>query len=108
MTLQEKLGRAIKRSQRAYELYLGNKYYYQALRIFNANETVYLLLQDFVYECKESDLDQVFLYLFHLEDWFRSFKLMEQGGPDLNDTFVFERLNDSPAFPAGFVKNILS
>lgn len=108
MTLQEKLGRAIKRSQRAYELYLENKYYYQALRILKANETVYLLLQEFVYECKEPYLDQVFLYMFHLEDWFRSFKLEEQEGPELQDTFVFERLNDSPAFPTGFIENVLS
>lgn len=108
MTLKEGIKRSIKRSEKAYELYLGKKLYYQALRIFKANEMVYELLNEFIYECEEPYLDDVFIYIFHLEDWFESFRLLEKSKPALEDSFVFERLKESPAFPSGFIDNVLS
>lgn len=107
MNLNEDLKRSILRSQKAYQLYLENKRYHQALRIFKANEIVYRLLQEFLFDCDESLLEEVFNYIFHLEDWFESFKFLEKAGHSLEDTFVFPRLDDSPGFPRYFIENVL-
>lgn len=107
MTAKFKIIRAIKRSEKAYELYFSNRLYFQALRIYKANRIVYSLLESFIYECEESKLDQVFLYLFHLEDWFASFELLERDKPAFEDPFVFSRFEGSPSFPGDFIENIL-
>lgn len=107
MNLKERLKRSILRSQMAYKFYLNDKKYYQALRIFRANETIYYLLEEFLFECETSQLDEIFEYIFHLEDWFESFKSMEKTKPALEDIFIFERLEGSPGFPGSFVENVL-
>lgn len=107
MTFKEKIKRSIKRSEKAYELYLEDRVYFRALRIYNANKIVYLLLEEFIYQCEDVDLDQLFFYLFHLEDWFESFEYSRISEPALNDPFIFERLSGSPAFPVDFIENVL-
>jgi len=99
-----KLQRAIERSKAAYGLYIRDKKYYQALRIKQANNEVYGLLQSFLYECKDSEIGVVHVYLFHLEDWFHQFEYLERNEPALESEFVFERFVDTPPFP----KNILT
>ena len=107
MIIENKLIRAIERSEKAYILYLENKIFLQALRIFRANLIVYDLLEDFVFECKEQCLSEVFLYLFHLEDWFESFEAARAVEPALDDMFVFASLPESLKFPLNFKENVL-
>jgi hypothetical protein len=94
-----KIKRAIYRSQLAYGFYSRNKLYYNALRIYKANQVVYDLLNIYIYECDEDDLDIVTSYIFHLEDWFEQFKVLELTIIKLDDEFIFIRFDDSPAFP---------
>lgn len=107
MNLKNKLARAIQRSEKAYLLYIKNKRFFQALRIYKANLKVYALLEEFVFECEEQYLDQVYEYLFHLEDWFESFNAAQIAEPALNDVFVFENLPNSPRFPSNFSEDVL-
>ncbi len=108
VSLKDQLIRSIKRSEKAYSFYLEDKFYFQALRIYKANKIVYHFLEEFIYECEENDLDQIFLFLFHLEDWFESFEATQKTNPALTEPFVFERLTGSPAFPREFIKNVLN
>lgn len=108
MNVKNKLSRAINRSQKAYSLYLEEKLYFQALRIYKSNLIVYDLLEEYILECEEAYLDEVINFIFHLEDWFESFHLAQTNMPALDDSFVFERLRNSPPFPSNFVKNIIN
>jgi len=99
---------AIARSQYAYQLYLPKKYYYQALRIYKANTEVYRLLEAYVYLCDEQIQKLVFDYMMHLEDWFLQFSLEEKKDIAPRSVFVFDRFEDSPAFPKNFVTLIKS
>lgn len=96
---KQKLHRAINRSQAAYNLYIADKKYYQALRIKQANEKVYELLEAFLYECDEKEVEVIHQYLFHLEDWFNQFEALETTPVDLDSEFVFTRFAASPEFP---------
>jgi hypothetical protein len=101
--IEKKIIRSINRSQSAYKLYLEDKFYFQALRIYKSNLQVYGLLNEFVFSCEESILSDVLEYIFHLDDWFLQFKQIEtQLSPDPEDLFVFERLSKSIAFPYDF------
>lgn len=101
--IKNNLKRAIIRSTKAYQLYLSNKYYYQALRIYHANQIVYVLLNEYYNICDEVDMEHVLNYIFHLEDWFEQFKQLQKTNPNLKECFVFERFADSPAFPSDFL-----
>lgn len=102
-----KLQTAIGRSQAAYNLYLPEKKYFQALRIKSANLNVYEILEIYLYECNEEEKEAIQQYIFHLEDWFNQFEELEKTVSDLESEFVFERLKNSPEFPKTFVNNIL-
>lgn len=102
-----KLQKAIGRSQSAYELYVSEKKYFQALRIKFANTSIYELLESYLYECTEDEIEGVQQYIFHLEDWFNQFEELENDLPSLESEFVFQRLKDSPEYPKRFVNKIL-
>jgi hypothetical protein len=102
-----KLKIAIGRSQAAYNLYVSERKYFQALRIKAANLHVYEILEVYLYECDESEEEAVQRYIFHLEDWFNQFGELEKEGPKLESEFVFERFKNSPEFPKTFVDKIL-
>jgi hypothetical protein len=102
-----KLQIAIGRSQAAYNLYVPEKKYFQALRIKSANLNVYEILEVYLYECEENEKEAIQQYIFHLEDWFNQFEELERTGPELESEFVFERLKNSPEFPKTFVNKIL-
>lgn len=104
---KEKLIRAIRRSEKAYELYKDGMCYFQALRILKANKKIYFLLEEFIFECEEKDLEKVFLYIYHLEDWFENFEHAQDKQPGLGDLFVFERFAQSPPFPKNFIEEVL-
>lgn len=104
--VKRKLINAIKRSQYAYESYLNDKKYFQALRIKNANLAVYSLLQDFLLGAEEDQVQPLCDYIFHLEDWFNQFSNQERENPELEDSFVFERLKGSFAYPKHFVTSL--
>lgn len=103
--IREKLKRAIQRSENAYQYYLDSKKYFQALRILKANQIIYELLNEFIYSCKDEELEAVETYIFHLEDWMHQFQ-REQEGKNLADSFVFERLEGGIPFPKK-IKEIL-
>jgi hypothetical protein len=90
---------AIHRSQLAYGFYSNNKLYYNALKIYKANQEIYDLLNKYIYICDNEILDVILSYIFHLEDWFEQFKDLELKISKLDEQFVFIRFEDSPAFP---------
>jgi len=99
--IKNKIKRAIYRSEKAYKHYLECKKYFQALRIYEANQMVYELLNSYLYTCEEKDLDAVTDYIFHLEDWFNQFN-QENQNIKLNQEFIFKRLEGGIAFPKDF------
>lgn len=106
--LRLKLERAIARSERAYTLYAEEKKYYQALRIRNANQVIYELLEEFLLECDSDEVSMTQEYIFHLEDWFHQFYDLELQKPALESEFVFVRFKNSPAYPRNFIEIIKS
>jgi hypothetical protein len=83
----------------AYELYMTEKKYYQALRIWEANKETYKLLLVFLYDCNEEELETVLNHIFHLEDWFNQFEESKKVVPNLESEFFFTRFKGSPKFP---------
>lgn len=107
MKLKNKLKRAIERSNAAYLAYSEQKKYFMACRIYNANIQLYDFLESYLYEEDVLDEKEVFEYLFHLEDWFNQFDAtVEKQQPQLEDRFVFERLDGSYAYPTSFLDNL--
>lgn len=107
--IKEHLAFAIERSQLAYNLYVEDKMYYQAMRIYNANTRIYELLERYLYEVDTKGKEEVCDYLFHLEDWFAQFdKQVETLQPELEDEFIFERLTKSKAYPKNFYNNLIT
>lgn len=99
MTNRNKLLKSIERTQFAYKLYLKNKKYIQANRLYNANKEIYNLLQEFLYECKPEESEVVCQYIFHLEDWFLQFDSAKETIQKLDESFVFLRLDGGIPFP---------
>lgn len=89
---------AIQRSEMAYELYLKDKLFFQALRIFKANEIVYKLLQDYQLVCPIEEQESVCYYIFHLEDWMIQFEYEKLNVQNPNAVFVFERWEGAISF----------
>jgi hypothetical protein len=107
METKNKILRAIIRSENAYYFYSQDKKYFQALRIYYANQIIYKLLNEYIYECEEIQMEQVTEYLFHLEDWFAQFEKEMIKIDNLNQEFVFYRFDNSIAFPKDFKKILL-
>lgn len=103
MKLTQKIKCTILRSESAYNNYIGEKKYYQALRIKYANDVLYSLLQEYLYECPVEYRKQVIEFIFHLEDWNNQFISLQTNAPQLNEVFVFERLQNSPPYPQKIV-----
>lgn len=107
MNIEEKLIIAIQRSESAYQNYKIEKLYCQASRIFNANKEVYCLLQSYIYEEGIIEIESVFNFIFHLEDWFLQFEaIKDKNQPQLEDIFVFERLKVSFIYPKQFIHQL--
>lgn len=103
--MKEKLSRAMLRSELAYQHYLQNKRYFQALRIYKANESVYEALNEYLFSCHGDHVTEVINYIFHLEDWFNQFEQASNSySLQLEDEFIFERLEGSIPFPRGFIE----
>lgn len=108
MNIEKKIIRSIHRSTSAYNLYKEDKMYYQALRIFSANKKTYKLLIQYSYLCDETILEDVYNYIFHLEDWFQQFNKYAKNDIGLEEVFVFDRLKNSIPFPSYFINKINS
>jgi len=106
MNKEKEIYSAILRSEMAFNLYSQNKYYHQALRIFKANTIVYQMLEAYSLTCDKNILMDVFEYLFHLEDWFLQFSILEKKNPKPEDEFVFGKLKNTIPYPVSF-KNYL-
>ena len=91
------LANNIKRSELAYRLYCENTKYHQALHIFHANQIVYDEL-NFLLEkegLSDSVLKATINYLFHLEDWFLQFSMLEKKIESPQQDFSFLPLDDN-------------
>jgi hypothetical protein len=87
----------------AYEEYILHRNYITARRIYSANQEVYEFLRELLYSTENVELSSIIQYMFHLEDWFAQFEnKVERDIPELEDKFVFERLNGAMAFPKDF------
>jgi hypothetical protein len=94
----------IERSQLAYSLYVKEKRFFQALRIYKANKEIYSLLNRCAYLWNDSIRSTIFEYLFHLEDWFEQFdNLRSSRSFNLDDEFVFGRLSSSIPYPSAII-----
>lgn len=98
----------IKRSEMAYKIYCENKSYHHALHIFHANEIVYDELNILLREQDLSNgvLDLAVKYLFHLEDWFLQFSILEIDIVSPEQKFSFSPLEDSIPYPSEFLEAI--
>ncbi|WP_408049356.1 hypothetical protein [Tenacibaculum halocynthiae] len=95
-----------KRSQYAYEEYLNQKKYYQAKRIYSSNKEIISLLKELQFSCDSELIEDVFQYIFHLEDWFLQFHEEEKKITNIESSFIFDRLENSFNFPLDFYKKI--
>lgn len=106
--MKTKLLRAIQRSELAYSYYKENRQYFQALRIFEANKLVYLLLEKYLLKSKGDITKSICEYMFHLEDWFNQFEIeVEKQNPTLEQEFIFVRLDNMIEFPKDFKEILL-
>lgn len=98
----------IKRSEVAYALYRRHSNYHHALHIFHANKKVYDCLNK-VIEVNHSNEEffiKIYNYLFHLEDWFLQFSILEKNVINIEDDFSFPSLKNSIPYPSDFLENI--
>lgn len=102
MKIEKKLLRAILRTEAAYTSYVESKRFHQALRIFSANQYIYEVLCNYSLECPIEFLEEVFNYIFHLEDWFAQFESLMVSKPQLEDVFVFNNLQFGIHYPRNF------
>lgn len=95
----------IKRAEASYRDYCEAPNYHHAMHIFYANKEVYDLL-NLLLEKPEflNYLDDIFNYIFHLEDWFLQFKLLEKDIIDLEQEFKFMPLNAAIPYPKKFLR----
>jgi hypothetical protein len=104
MNSLSKLTQAIERSELAYQLYIKEKKFFQAIRIYNSNKLIYSILESILIEEISLDKKTIINFIFHLDDWFSQFdKTLEYQSIELNDTFVFERIEGMFPFPKDFV-----
>lgn len=98
----------IQRSQLAYELYSKCPNYHHAMHIFRANEKVYDCLNNLLQlDTINSQMSKkVFNYLFHLEDWFLQFSIMEEQVENIEGKFSFDPLQNNIAYPSDFLESL--
>ncbi len=95
---------AMERSEHAYKMYLDEKKYFQAIRIFNSNKLVYSILESMLIEDNDLNKKIIINYIFHLDDWFSQFnELKISSSIGLNETFFFERIEGMIPFPINFI-----
>jgi hypothetical protein len=107
MNSLSKLIQAIERSELAYQLYLNDKKYFKAIRIYNSNKLIYTILESMLLEDNNLDKKNIINFLFHLDDWFSQFTdTVESLSFELNETFVFERVEGMFPFPNDFISEL--
>ena len=107
MSSLRNLIQAIERSEFAYQLYLKDKKYFQAIRIYSSNKLIYNILESMLLEDNGLDKKKIINFLFHLDDWFSQFnEAVESRSFGLNDTFVFERIEGMFPFPKDFISEL--
>ncbi|HLS30290.1 MAG TPA: hypothetical protein VK021_05505 [Flavobacteriaceae bacterium] len=104
--LNHQLSRAIQRSEKAYSEYIGEKKYYQAFRIKRANEVLYNLLEEYLFYCEKSEVEETLQFIFHIEDWRNQFDLLEKQIINLDEVFAFKRFENAPAYPKTFAEKL--
>lgn len=100
--IEKEILRAILRTESAYKYYKEQRLYHQALRIYKANEQVYDMLLRFYLKCSDDMIPDVLEYIFHLEDWFEQFDQLKKTTKNLDDEFIFERLQFGIGYPSKF------
>lgn len=95
---KKRINLAIIRSEKAYRYYLKDKLYFQALRIYKANEILYNLLQEYQLNCSNEEQEKICNYIFHLEDWMLQFEDNKIKVKSPIEIFIFERWKESIPF----------
>lgn len=109
MNSSSNLIQAIERSDLAYQLYLKEKKYFQAIRIYNSNKLIYSILESILIEENSLDKNEIINFIFHLDDWFSQFnETFESRSFALNEIFVFERIDGMFPFPKDFVLMLIN
>ena len=104
MNSLSKLIQAIERSELAYQLYLNDKKYFKAFRIYNSNKLIYTILESMLLEDNNLDKKNIINFLFHLDDWFSQFnETVASRKFALNEKFIFERIEGMFPFPKDYV-----
>lgn len=106
MVNKQELRSAIYRSERAYQLYSQEKLFFQAIRIYKANEIIYNKLQEYQLFCPLEEQENVCNYIFHLEDWMVQFEYSKQKINNPNESFIFDRWYGAISFPKDFINNL--
>lgn len=101
-----KLQRAILRSNIAYNLYLSNKTFIAAKRIYKSNKIIYDLLNEYIFIVEDNYVSDLINYMMHLEDWFIQFESEESKVKDISEVFIFERVTGGIPYPNEFVTKI--
>lgn len=103
--LKNKLHKAIRRTNYAYDLYRQTNSYLAAKRIYNANKIIYSYLSEYIYLVEDIHFNNVLNYMMHLEDWFMQFESEELKVQSPSDLFVFERIKGGISYPHDFIYN---
>ena len=104
--METELIRAILKMQLAYKFYLEDKMYFQAKRIYKSNTVIYDLLLKYLVVCDEDIFEDISNYIFHLDDWMLQFDDLEKTVTNLEQSFVFNRLEKSIPFPKEIIAKL--
>lgn len=99
----------INRAEASYKIYCKIPNYHHAMHILHANEKIYSCLNLLLEDPKHLEhREEIFNYLFHLEDWFLQFRSLEKGITDLEQEFKFMPLENAIAYPKCFLRTLES
>ena len=105
--LEQRLYVNILQSEYAYRLYLKDRRYYSAKRIYLSNLEILDSLNEYKYIVDRESVDAVINYIFHLQDWILQFNETEKVLVGIEDIFAFQKLVNHIPFPKSFVNNVL-
>lgn len=90
-------------SQGSYEDYKNISHYMNAKIIYTINRNLLNFIITHSYLILEEDKERFQLLIRHFSGWMNQFEHVEKvRNPDLDDTFIFERINGTIAYPSDF------
>lgn len=99
-------------SQGAYEDFQSKSHYLNAKTIYTINRNLLNFIISHSYLILEEDKERFQVLIRHFSGWMNQFEYEEKvRNPDLDTSFIFERINGTIAYPADFynyLKNKIS